>query len=88
MVATRCLIGFHWTNVCIQLGSDVVGTNTFDAKVSGKMIRNLIPCTAPGGRTFIPTNTEIQRATARTRSRPGSRRTRGHALVSIRKPMR
>ena len=38
----------------------VAGTNTFDAKLSGMMIRNMIPCTAPDVRTFIPTNTDTQ----------------------------
>ena len=52
------------------------------------MIRNMIPCTAPDVRTFIPTNTDTQLSdSAKTiASRQPARALSG--FVRIRKPIR
>ena len=57
---TRWLIGLTSTNACSQPGMVSAATKTLLPNASGKISRNMIPCTAPGVRTIIPTYTEIQ----------------------------
>src|ERR1700712_2808879 len=56
----RCEIGLTFTNDCSQPGSVVVETNTLLPNVSGKMVRNRMPCTEPDVRANMPTSTDTQ----------------------------
>ena len=53
-------IGLTLMKACNQPGIDDTGTNVLLPNDSGKMSRNMIPCTDPDVRAIIPTKTEIQ----------------------------
>ncbi len=54
------MIGLTFANACSQPGIELVGTKVLLPNDSGKISRNMMPCTAPDVRAFMPTHTEIQ----------------------------
>ncbi len=69
----RWVSGLASTKVCSQPGIVVVGTNVLLAKLSGRTSSIMMPCTAPGVRAIMPTNTAPSRSTGRTRPPGGIR---------------
>ncbi len=67
-------IGLTFTNACSQPGIVEVCTNVLLPNDSGKMSRNMMPCTAPGCATVMPTHTETQREAQREADRRAERR--------------
>ena len=59
-VVTSWVIGLTLTKVCSQPGMVSGSTKVLEPNDSGSTIRNITPCTAPGVRTSMPTQTEIQ----------------------------
>ena len=87
-VLTRCEIGLTLTNACSQPGIVSVSTNVLLPKLSGSTSRNMIPCTAPGVRAIIPTNTEIQQKHSAKAMEIATAASTSSAEVSTRKPIR
>ena len=77
-----------FTNACSQPGIVEACTNALLPNDSGKMSRNITPCTAPAVRTVMPTHSETHaNARAKQIDRP-SAASSSIGLVAMRKPSR
>ena len=85
---TRWVSGLTSVNVCSQPGSVSAGRTCCGRTSAGTASRNMMPCTAPGVRAIMPTNTETQH---RHSAKPIASRqaaSTSRTLVVARKPRR
>ena len=86
-VVTNWEIGLISTKFCNHVGIVLGSTKVLLANDNGSTIRNMIPCTAPDVRAFIPTKTEIQQKQSAKAIEMPIPAVAAIALVSMRKPI-
>ena len=75
------------TDPGIEAGSVAGGTSALEANESCMMMRNMMPCTAPDVRTFIPAKTDTQDSESANRTASRHPATADAKSESIRKPI-
>ena len=85
---TRCESGLTFTNACSQPGIVEAWTNALLPNDSGKMSRNITPCTAPAVRTVMPTHSETHANDRAKQIEMPSAASSISGLVVMRKPSR
>ncbi len=81
------MIGLTFVNACSHPGIDATGTNVLLPKDSGKIIRNMMPCTEPDVRAFMPTQTDTHAKHSANAMATPMAASRASGFVSMRNPI-